>query len=106
MYWYFDNYSHKPFNLKYLGNIINQYNVNNGKNVKVPKTNKDALDMVLEKIENTNYDSIKKDLIRFVTWDKNHLNMFFDNYKNTMYDMIKKYNTNLEWGNNEKKFRL
>jgi len=106
MYWYLDNFSNKPFNLDYLSNVISQYNNNNDKNVEIPKTNKDALNMVLEKIENTDYNQVKSDLTRFVTWDKNHLDMFFNNYKETMFSMIKTYNKNLESDSNKTQFRL
>lgn len=107
MYWYLDNFSHKQFNLLYLKKIIEQYNSNNdSKKITVPETNKEVLNMVLEKIEETDYEQVKSDLTRFVTWDKKHLNLFFDDYKDTMFIMIRKYNDNLEWGNTEKKFRL
>jgi hypothetical protein len=77
MYWYLDKFSKKKFNLDYLNSVIKQYNNNNDKNVEIPKTHKDALNMVLEKIEDTDYDKVKSDLTRFVTWEKRELDIFF-----------------------------
>jgi len=62
--------------------------------------------MVLEKIENTDYNQVKSDLIRFMSWDKKHLDSFFDTYKDTIFSMIKKYNNALENREKNTKFRL
>jgi hypothetical protein len=77
MYWYLENFPNKKFNLNYLNSIIKQYNTNNKKNVEIPKTHKDALNMILEKIEHTDYDRVKSDLTRFITWEKKQLDTFF-----------------------------
>ncbi len=106
IYWYLDNYSHKQFNIKYLINIISQYNLNNNNKIHIPQTNKEVLNMVLEKIENTDYNQVKSDLIRFMSWDKKHLDSFFDTYKDTIFSMIKKYNNALENREKNTKFRL
>lgn len=105
MYWYLENYSHKVFNLEYLSNVISQYNYNNELKVSVPEDYKNALNMVLDKIKNTDYEKVKSDLVRFISWDKEHLNIFFKNYPDKMFTMIKKYYLGLEW-NREDKFRL
>jgi len=106
MYWYLENFPNKKFNLNYLNSIIKQYNTNNKKNVEIPKTHKDALNMILEKIEHTDYDRVKSDLTRFITWEKKQLDTFFWNYKNKMYSMITRYYNNIEKINNKSNFRL
>ncbi len=105
MYWYLNNFSHKKFNLLYIQNIISQYNLNNNKDIKVPLNHKEALNMVLSKIENTDYEKVKSDLIRFISWDKDIINVFFSNYKDTMFKLIKDYHKNIEWNSNNN-FRL
>lgn len=106
IYWYLNNYFHKAFNLKYLWNIITQYNQINNEKIKIPKSHKEALNMLLEIIEKTDYSTVKSDLIRFVSWDKKLLDTFFINYKEKMFDIIKKYNSNLEGINKWGGFRL
>jgi len=105
MYWYLENYSHKTFNLPYIQNVIAQYNNNNGKNVSIPKNHKETLNMVLDKIENTDYKKVTTDLKRFVSWSDDKLNIFFDTYPDNMFKLIKDYHHNIE-GNMSNKFRL
>ena len=62
--------------------------------------------MILEKIEHTDYDRVKSDLTRFITWEKKQLDTFFWNYKNKMYSMITRYYNNIEKINNKSNFRL
>jgi catalase (peroxidase I) len=107
LYWYFSNFSHKKFNREYISNIIIQYNKNNNKNKTIPKTHKETLNMILEKLENTDYNKVKEDLKRFLDWSNDKLDLFFEKYNENMIRMIKIYNDNIENDTkNSKTFRL
>lgn len=107
LYWYFSNFSHKKFNQEYISNIITQYNQNNNKDKIIPKNHKETLNMILEKLENTDYNKVKEDLKRFLDWSNDRLNLFFEKYNENMIRMIKTYNDNIENDTkNIKTFRL
>lgn len=106
LYWYLTNYSYKKFNQTYISSVIKQYNVNNNKNVLIPNSHKDTLNMVLEKLDNTNFAQVKEDLKRFVDWSNDKMDIFFDNYKDNTIRLIKNYNDNINSESINKSFRL
>ncbi len=104
MYWYLEHQKQKKFNLPYIQNVIAQYNENNNKNVGVPQTHKETLNMVLEKAEKTDYSTVVTDLRRFVSWSHDSLEVFFESYLETLHDSASRYEKSLRETN--KTFRL